>query len=281
MKATPEFLHKPRTFWASVRSLSQQIGYSKNKEIVVPTLRQMVDAFKKLELSADALIADGQATPLANELLEYFAARKQALHQFAEPNLLSAEEARAEFLKLKAEFDPKCPIPMNKQTGDKRAEAYLTAMVNMLVEAYAGNHLCDYDPLKLATFTRDGLPIRTLARRVDGAFPSTVNPLALWEIKEYYYTTTFGSRVADGVYETLLDGTELQELRDNEQIDVRHYLIVDAHYTWWECGKSYLCRMHDMLHMGLVTEVLFGREVISEMPRIMSELRSIADARGS
>jgi hypothetical protein len=39
--------------------------------------------------------------------------------------------------------------------------------------------------------------------------PGTVNPIAIWEIKEYYYTTTFGSRVADGVYETLLDGMEL------------------------------------------------------------------------
>ena len=39
-----------------------------------------------------------------------------------------------------------------------------------------------------------------------------MDPLAVWEIKEYYYTTTFGSRVADGVYETLLDGMELREL---------------------------------------------------------------------
>jgi len=30
----------------------------------------------------------------------------------------------------------------------------------------------------------------------------------------YYYTTTFGSRVEDGVYETLLDGMELEELRE-------------------------------------------------------------------
>jgi len=49
-------------------------------------------------------------------------------------------------------------------------------------------------------------PLRTLARRVDGAFTDTVNPIAVWEIKEYYYTKTFGSRVADGIYETLLDG---------------------------------------------------------------------------
>lgn len=55
----------------------------------------------------------------------------------------------------------------------------------------------------------DGVPLWTLARRVEGAFPSPVNPVAVWEIKEYYYTTTFGSRVADGVYESLLDGMEL------------------------------------------------------------------------
>ena len=49
------------------------------------------------------------------------------------------------------------------------------------------------------------MPLRTLARRVDGAFPSAVNPVAVWEIKEDYHTTTFGSRVADGVYETQID----------------------------------------------------------------------------
>ena len=90
-------------------------------------------------------------------------------------------------------------------------------------------------------------------------------------IKEYYYTTTFGSRVADGVYETLLDGMELEELREHEGIDVRHYLMTDAHFTWWDCGRSYLCRFVDMLHMGFVDEVLFGREVIEEMPRIVAE----------
>ena len=92
---------------------------------------------------------------------------------------------------------------------------------------------------------------------MDGAFPSAVNPVAVWEIKEYYYTTTFGSRVADGVYETLLDGMELEELREHEGIDVRHYLMVDAYFTWWECGRSYLCRIVDMLRMGYVDEVLF------------------------
>ena len=103
-----------------------------------------------------------------------------------------------------------------------------------------------YDPRKLTTITHAGIPLRTLARRVDGAFPNTVNPVAVWEVKEYYYTTTFGSRIADGVYETLLDGMELEELRDNHGVDIKHYLFVDAKDTWWKQGKAYLCRIVDM-----------------------------------
>ena len=94
-------------------------------------------------------------------------------------------------------------------------------------------------------------------------------------IKEYYYTTTFGSRVADGVYESLLDGMELEELYEHENIKILHYLMVDAHYTWWVCGKSYLCRIIDMLHMCYLDEVLFGREVIQRLPEIVKKWVSI------
>ena len=52
---------------------------------------------------------------------------------------------------------------------------------------------------------------------------------------------------------------ELEELREHEGINIKHYLILDARYTWWDCGRSYLCRIIDMLHMGYVDEVLFGR----------------------
>jgi len=82
----------------------------------------------------------------------------------------------------------------------------------------------------------------------------------------HYYTTTFGSRVADGVYETLLDGMEIEELASSEKVNVLHYLMIDARYTWWDCGKSYLCRVIDMLHMGYVDEILVGREVLTRLP---------------
>lgn len=50
-----------------------------------------------------------------------------------------------------------------------------------------------------------------------------------------------------------------------------HYLIIDAHYTWWTCGKSYLCRIVDMLHMGYVDEVLVGKEVLTRLPRLVKD----------
>jgi hypothetical protein len=270
MKPIDRFLKKPKRFWASVRSLSQQIGYSRRNILIVPSLEQMVKAYESLGLETELLFCNKQPTPFAEGLLDYFSERARILTEQVEPKLLNAVQAKTLFEKIRGQLNPTCPIPMNKQKGEKKAEAYLTALVNMMIEQHSGAHLCEYDPKELTSFTLGGEPLRTLARRVDGAFPTVINPIAIWEIKEYYYTTTFGSRVAGGVYETLLDGMELEELREHENIDVKHYLMVDAHFTWWKCGKSYLCRMFDMLHMGYVDEILFGREVVEEMPRIVS-----------
>ena len=84
--------------------------------------------------------------------------------------------------------------------------------------------------------------------------------------------------MADGVYETLLDGMELQELEVAAQRKVQHILFIDDHFTWWKCGRSYLCRMIDMLHMGYVDEVIFGREVLTRLPELAREWRAAYDA---
>lgn len=272
MKPDERFLRQPRSFWANVRTLGQEIGYTVRGggRIKVPTLREMVGAFEKLGLLTTHIQEkDGGATELGQLLMDYFGYRAHVLNTLVEPRLMDAVRAREVFEDLRRRLNPGCPLPMNKQKGEKRAPAYLTGIVNMLVEAHSGQHPCDYSPRQLTTFTRSGMPVRTLARRLDGAFPGPVNPVAVWEIKEYYYTTTFGSRVADGVYETLLDGMELAELREHEGIDVHHYLMVDSHYTWWECGRSYLCRIVDMLHMGYLKEALFGYEVVERLPDLV------------
>lgn len=192
---------------------------------------------------------------------------------------MNKEAALALFKEVRGKLKFKCPLPMNKQKGRKKNFAFLTCIVNMLIEQNIADAPCDYDPRSLTTVTHDRQPLRTLARRVDGAFPSVVNPIAIWEIKEYYNTKTFGSRVADGVYETLLDGLELQDLEATAHGRIHHLLVVDDQFTWWDCGRSYLCRIIDMLHMGLVDEVLFGREVLDRMPAIAREWKAEFDKR--
>jgi hypothetical protein len=284
MKPDPRFLNLPKDFRANVRLISQEVGYTTTvkgqKEIKVPSFQEIERAFAEISLDAHHLVdRKGNATSYGSLLYEYFEYRASVLGKRVEPLLMTAEEVKKVFEELRTELCPECPIPLNKQSGKKKAPAFFTGIINMLIEANAKEMTCDYDPRTLTTVTRDGKPVRTLARRIDGAFPSAVNPVAVWEIKEYYYTTTFGSRVADGVYESLLDGMELEELRSSEGVDIKHYLMVDAHYTWWSCGRSYLCRLLDMLHMGYVDEVLFGREVLKHLPVLVRDWVSIAKTR--
>lgn len=279
MKPDLRFARQDKAFWACVRSLSQDLGYTVRKQdrIKVPTIHEMRKGFIDLGLNPFAIIDErGKPTELALLLHSYFEYRANVLETGAATKLMTAEQARTLFEQHRSGLRPKCPLPMNKQKGSKKAPAFLTGLVNMMVEHHSGGAECDYDPRKLTTVTQDGVPLRTLARRVDGAFPNSVNPIAIWEVKEYYYTTTFGSRVADGVYESLLDGLELEELRDSKNVDVKHYLMVDAYGTWWTQGKAYLCRIIDMLNMGYVDEVLFGREVVEEMPRLVGEWMHLA-----
>ncbi|HXX20095.1 MAG TPA: hypothetical protein VEJ46_11890 [Candidatus Acidoferrum sp.] len=273
MKPDQRFVKQPKHFWANVRSLSQRLGYTgAGSQIKVFSVPEIVEGLKSLSLSiAHVIDAKDKPTGFGTTLHDYFGHRAKVLNDYVRPRLMNKERAAKEFATLYKKLKPRCPIPMNKQKGEKRAEAYLTAIVNMLVEQAIGDLPCDYDPRVLTTITREGVPVRTLSRRIDGAFPSSINPVAVWEVKEYYNTTTFGSRVADGVYETQLDGMELEELLEHEKIEVKHYLMVDDEFTWWQCGRSYLCRIIDMLHMGYVDEVLFGYEVIEELPGIAKQ----------
>jgi hypothetical protein len=262
-----------------VRTLTEQIGYSRDGVVIAQSASEIRTALVKLGLSEDLAFDGLLPSAFGESLIEYFAYRAKVLNTKVKRHLMTAEEAKKRFQKRFDKYKPNCPIPSNKQKGDKSGPAYMTGLVNMLIEKHLGGRDCNYNPQKLTTITRDGLPVRTLARRVDGAFPGTLNPVAIWEIKEYYYTSTFGSRIADGVYESLLDGMELEELRVEKGIDVKHYLMVDGRDAWWDDGKSYLCRLIDMLHMGHADEVLFGKEVETRLPKIVPTWITALEAR--
>ena len=272
MKADARFSGLDPVFWANVRSISETLRYTERptKKIRVYSPGDMIHVMEILGLEWGHLAdQNGNSTAFAEKLQDYFKHRAEVLNTYVKPRLMDANRARETFEQFRSRLSPNCPLPMNKQKGPMRAHNFLTCIVNMLVEDGIKGLPCDYDPRRLTTLTQGEKPARTLSRRLDGCFPGTVNPIAAWEIKEYYYTTTFGSRVADGVYETLLDGYEIAEARESLGVDVQHLLIVDAYGTWWEQGRSYLCRIIDMLHMGYVDEVLFGYETVERLPEIV------------
>ena len=46
-------------------------------------------------------------------------------------------------------------------------------------------------------------------------------------------------------------------------------MFVDGATAWWRDGKSYLCRLVDMLNEGLVDEIIVGREVLTRWPEVL------------
>ncbi|RXK85233.1 hypothetical protein EST62_07250 [Chlorobaculum sp. 24CR] len=216
MIANSDFTGLDLEFWSNIKLLNQRLGYVVRRKntnqgavFLIPAVEEVLAVFNDDDLDYSRIIHNGVWTDFGQLIVDYLSYRGQVLIRDVEPNLMNAEEARKVFVDLKGRLDPKCPIPDNKQSGDKKAPAYFTGIINMIIEAHAQGLPCDYDPRELTSITAQGFPVRTLSRRVDGAFPGPINPHAIWEIKEYYYTTTFGSRVADGVYETMLDGFEL------------------------------------------------------------------------
>ena len=277
MKPNAEFLNKPEYFWATVKIIGEELGYSNKRkipEINTPSFSEIVAAFEKRQLDTSSLV-DGNNQPsiYAKELISYFYFRSNLLCNTVKNLLMDKEEARNTFYNLKSKHNhlPEKILPKNKQKGDKQDYAFLTCIVNILIYSNIGEYGCDYDPRRLTSVTQNGVPVQTLSRRVDGALPNTINPIAIWEIKEYYNTKTFGSRVADGIYETLLDGMEINMLEASGNKRIDHILIVDSFITWWEKGRSYLCRIIDMLHMGYVDEVIFGKEALHRIPKLVEE----------
>jgi hypothetical protein len=270
VRAVQDFRQQSPEFWALVKLVSQTLGYS---ERGTGRLKRYGIADVVAALSRRGLTPEGHVLEV-DRVVEYAAVRADLLERVVEPNLMSRNEAAILFDDVRERVKPpEGLLTMNKQKGKKRHPAYLAGIVNMLtyetlIECH-GRAVFDGNPRAPLTFARDGMPLRTLFRWMDGAYPDVNHPHAAWEIKEYYGTTTFGSRVADGVYETALDGYELNDLR-SVGVEVEHYLFLDDRFTWWDCGRSYLCRIVDMLHSGLLDGAFFGREAVTEWVPIVS-----------
>lgn len=281
MKANERFLNKNSSFWAYAKLLSEQLGYSKRgkDQVLYYTYPQAKEKLEQLNINVNE--------PLLLEVLEYLEYRSITLNNH-KLKLMNVDQAREKFKQIQVIHNDNNFVsaqPFNKQSGLKKDFAYFTCMINTITEftirsfckennlQYGYDLSFDSDPKSLSYTTNHNQDLLSImSRRFDGALPSTKNPIVIWEIKEYYYTTTFGSRIADGVYETQLDGYEIKNIREENDRNIYHIYFIDAYHTWWGKGKSYLCRIVDMLHMGLVDEVLFGNEIFQEWPDSLKEI---------
>lgn len=279
MQAFDSFRGMDASFWAFVKYVSENLGYTERgeglvKKYPISTIKALC-AERGINASDDIIIDTAQ----------YSKMRADLLNRYAESMLMDAETASEEFKKWEMFHRAEnyhCKLPLNKQKGAMKQVAFFTAIINIIAEKTIREIIGDKhslgfddDPRGLAyIWDNDGRIIGASSRRFDGAYPSIESPELVWEIKEYYYATTFGSRVADGVYETQLDGFEFKELYERTGKKVYHVLFIDAYRTWWVQGKSYLCRLVDAMNSGIVDEVIVGREVLTRWPEL---LRSIIE----
>jgi methionine salvage enolase-phosphatase E1 len=112
--------------------------------------------------------------------------------------------------------------------------------------------------------------IKTTSKRLDGAVPSTHDPYAIWEVKEYYDSTTYGSGVTEGTYAAMLVADEIRAIEEEIENTIEIYILVDG-YAGWQNGFGDLCRIIDFLHMGYIDAAIFGKEVETEWPKIVSK----------
>jgi hypothetical protein len=267
MRADPRFLSKSFRFWAHAKFISEKLKYSdRTKQLRSYEPVQVAAALRARNLTAD--------NDLLEEVIEYLNWRAFKLNTEIAPLFMNREEAAEAFEQVKKRVGSAKLHSMNKQKGEKRHPSYLAGIVGMIAESVAGPKGFVDDTQNLTILTWDGNLEEIFSRRFDGVFPSTENPKAIWEIKEYYGTTSFGSRVSGAVYETLLDGYEIKGVRSRHDKIIQHYLFVDDRVALWGDGRPYLCRMVDMLHTGHVDEIFFGREVLTDWePRLRALIK--------
>ena len=129
MKAFDEFKNKPTNFWASVKFVSEQLGYSSSGTINQYSENEIESLFKKRHLYHYAR--------LITELKQYTDMRADLLNGFVKENLMTGEEAKEAFENIYPIYESgnfKCDLPLNKQKGDMKQIAYFTAIINILAE---------------------------------------------------------------------------------------------------------------------------------------------------
>ncbi len=94
MKANPKFLQHDKQFWANVRTIGQELGYTRNGQVRVYHVDDLKLAMTRGHLKTDHFFdPSGRTSELAAGLIEYFTYQAEILNNYVEPRLMDASRA--------------------------------------------------------------------------------------------------------------------------------------------------------------------------------------------
>lgn len=240
MFAKEEYLEHDAEFWAYVRLVSQQAGYQPRGDEVVKVYEpeDLQNAVESTGINGEPLFGDFSTdglTDLGENILDYLNYRSQHV-AVALDNIQTKNEAEETYEEYRGDHELK-HVQYNRQGSND--PLVFANTVNLVMEKEYGGEF-DPNPYELPTILDDDKNLQlTFAKRLDGAVPDNRNPIALWEVKEFYNSSTFGSRVADAIYEIMLLSQEAQSVADEAGRDVEMYLLTDGEQAWSK-GVSYI-----------------------------------------
>ncbi|WP_189559213.1 DUF7687 domain-containing protein [Streptomyces pilosus] len=255
-------------FWHVVRMLADQISArSRYAEGISPS--QIIPVLKSVKSSAaDGLIGYLNRNPENLGQLSRYWAKRREVSETLLSLMRSEEEAKGDYIAMSDRALESYGVRIE---GYHRSSKVLVNTVDAVLNEECAKAKVDVNtsPQSRAAIISDE-HIWVSPRRLDGAMPALLNPIALWEIKEYWGVTNGGSKMSDAIYELQLVGVELRTFEDEVGIHVNHYAIIDGR-DQWNSRKSDLRRAVDLLYSGLLDELIVGREVLTEWPRVVRE----------
>lgn len=263
--------------WLTVRMCLDVLSGHRAKARAL-TQAELLDALtKKGTTASKAFVQHLERHPdLLGRVGEYMFIRQQAGEKMFSSLLRTEEEAESDLRAIAGRVAIAKYGTQN--TAHHQSAKVIAATVNwMTADALAGR-FTTFDPnpqSRVAVFEPGHLFVSP--RRLDGAIPTLLNPVGIWEVKEYWGKTKGGSKMSDAIYECQLVGSELRTYEDRGGRRIRHYFILDG-LDQWQARRSDLLRAFDLLASGLVDELIVGREVLTDWPRVVVELADLAEA---
>jgi hypothetical protein len=202
---------------------------------------------------------------VAKQVLEYLDFRS-ALWTAGDKLLRTEEEAKAY---CKRHFNELPKTTQTKNLDHHQSSKAMVLTATRLTEAVCSEFGVAVEPnpqRRCVWVAKEELHVT--ARNLDGAIPGLVDPFLVWEIKEYWGTTSGGSKMSDAVYECALVGRELRDFEKRTKLHVEHAVLLDGK-AQWTSRKSDLLRFYDLYFQGLIDYLIVGREIETEWQPIV------------